>query len=361
MSPKLSIIVPVYNSGRFIVRCVSSILSQTFKDFELILVDDGSTDNCVELCEEFILKDVRVKVLHQDNSGPAQARNLGIQNCTGEYIGFVDADDYIDSEMYLQMYQQACKNDSDIVICDYIIHRGNHYETISVFPHDSKNMDKDEIRKNILPYFCGYENNELNNFKKYCPFADYSSYVWLGIYKTEILNKNNITFPSEKIYYNEDNLFNLQFISHTCKLSYLSKPFYHYVVHDSSFTKGFNNSFYLLKLNKYEYLEQFFTNHQLMVDYKIRLTNKICVEIPGIINYYVYSSTAGAKRKVSVIEAFLTNTKISCALKKFENKALPFNHIRFFIFLAQKKCFYILYLLSSLYFFLLIIKSKIKS
>lgn len=117
--PKVSVIVPVYNVENYIRKCLDSIISQTLKDIEIILVDDGSEDNSGKICDEYAEKDSRIIVIHQKNNGLSNARNTGLNIASGEYIGFVDSDDYIKSEMYSEMYQTAEKTDADMVLCNY--------------------------------------------------------------------------------------------------------------------------------------------------------------------------------------------------------------------------------------------------
>lgn len=120
--PKISIIVPVYKVEKYLHKCVDSILKQTFKDFELILVDDGSPDRCGEICDEYARKDNRVRVIHKENGGVSDARNVGIDIAKGEYIGFVDSDDYIELDMYEFLYDYLIKSGSDISICGIACH-----------------------------------------------------------------------------------------------------------------------------------------------------------------------------------------------------------------------------------------------
>lgn len=117
--PKISIIVPVYNVEKYLERCLDSILSQSFNAFELILVNDGSTDNSYKICEKYSYNDKRIKLINKENGGLSSARNAGIEASQGEYIGFIDSDDYIDKFMYEILYNYAEKNKSDIVICKY--------------------------------------------------------------------------------------------------------------------------------------------------------------------------------------------------------------------------------------------------
>lgn len=118
--PLLSIIVPVYDVENYLQKCIDSILTQTFTDFELILVDDGSPDNCPALCDAAAAKDARIRVLHQKNGGLSAARNAGLDVARGEWIGFVDSDDYIAPEMYETLYKAVQSTGADLALCDYV-------------------------------------------------------------------------------------------------------------------------------------------------------------------------------------------------------------------------------------------------
>lgn len=115
--PKISIIVPVYNVEKYLNKCLDSILAQTFEDYELLLIDDGSSDKSGNICDEYEKKDKRVKVFHKENGGLSSARNAGIDAACGEYIGFIDSDDYIDNDMFEQLYNDVTKNDADVAVC----------------------------------------------------------------------------------------------------------------------------------------------------------------------------------------------------------------------------------------------------
>lgn len=117
--PLLSIIVPVYDVERYLPKCMDSILAQTFTDFELILVDDGSPDNCPALCDAAAAKDARIRVIHQKNGGLSAARNAGLDAARGAWIGFVDSDDYIAPEMYEALYHAVQSTGADLALCDY--------------------------------------------------------------------------------------------------------------------------------------------------------------------------------------------------------------------------------------------------
>ena len=117
---KLSIIIPVYNTEKYLHRCVDSVLQQNMSDYELILVDDGSTDGSGKICDEYKEKDSRVKVIHTQNQGVSKARNTGLELSSGEYIGFVDADDYIDADMYEKLIEASIDSNADVCCCGYL-------------------------------------------------------------------------------------------------------------------------------------------------------------------------------------------------------------------------------------------------
>jgi len=119
MEEKISVIVPIYKVEKYLHKCVDSIINQTYKNLEIILVDDGSPDNCPAICDEYAKKDNRIKVIHKPNGGLSDARNAGLDIATGEYIAFVDSDDYIDLTMYEKLYNAIKQNDCDLAVCGF--------------------------------------------------------------------------------------------------------------------------------------------------------------------------------------------------------------------------------------------------
>lgn len=214
---KLSVIVPVYKVEPYIHKCVDSILGQTYTNLEVILVDDGSPDNCGKICDEYAVKDKRVKVIHKKNGGLSDARNAGIDISTGDIIGFIDSDDYIEARMYQEMIDYMEHNNLDIVCADTNQVKGNK---IKFKPRYKKNYvwNKQEALSEIL-------NGNLDNA------------AWNKIYKREIIG--NTRFPQGRVY--EDVATIYKFIYNADKVGYLSKPYYYYVKRKGSIvTSGFN-------------------------------------------------------------------------------------------------------------------------
>lgn len=213
---KLSIIIPVYNTGTELIRCIKSILDQSIKDIELIIVDDGSTDESPQICDEFAKQYSRVKVIHKVNEGVSVARNTGIQAAEGEYIGFVDSDDWIDSNMYEELYKLAIGNAADIVMCDATTKYDampDEADTIDVIQNDITVFDKKQIKPELLLVMAGA--------------------AWRCIYRSAILRNNNILFP-HGIKLAEDRIFNILAFGNMNKLVYTKKSYYNRYVRKGS-------------------------------------------------------------------------------------------------------------------------------
>ena len=144
--PKVSVIVPVYNAEKYLQECVDSILRQTLADLELILVDDGSTDSSPAICDRYAEQDARVKVIRQANAGLSAARNRGIEVAAGEWVAFVDSDDFVDKNMFEQMYLYAKNNKYDIVVCDTI----NVYNDKQSYRISNLKYSDDDVKNYII-------------------------------------------------------------------------------------------------------------------------------------------------------------------------------------------------------------------
>lgn len=343
----VSIIVPVYNAAAHLKGCVDSILAQTLSTFELILVDDGSTDGSGALCDK-LAEDPRVKVIHQKNSGPGAARNCGIEAASGTYIGFVDADDSIDRDFYKTLYDTAVRTGSDLIFCDYTEQAKTGNSTVKSDLSGDRSYAKKEIDSLILPYFFGYANDEVARYKEFCPFADYSSYVWLGLYRTAMLKDHQLRFPDQRRYYNEDHLFNLGAVFSAQKITHIAKALYFYNLCDDSLTKRYNPGFLPAKLNRYTYLADFIKDNSLDTAFLNRLDNKICVESINIINYYTGASIP-LTEKYDKIRQTIEAPAVVQALKRLDLQQLPPSKLSLFLRLEKSHAYRTLLFLSLAY------------
>lgn len=212
IKPKVSIIIPVYNAGAFLHDCVQSLLMQTLYDCEFIFINDGSTDNSLEILQTYQLQDERIILINQTNKGISIARNKGIEISTGTYIGFMDNDDFVKNDMFEKMYNTAVKDDLDILISKTILGRdGKYIDKPSVFPVDII-YDKKFINLNIIPNLLKVEDL----------FA-----VWNKIYKRDLVFSNNVRFPNDRSI-EEDNMFNIQAFNASNKVKFIEYGGYYY-------------------------------------------------------------------------------------------------------------------------------------
>lgn len=237
MVPKVSIIVPLYKAEDNLRQCIDSILTQTVKDLELILVNDGSPDRSGDIAEEYKGKDSRVIVIHQSNQGVAQARNIGINAAKGEYIGFVDADDWIEKNMYLEMYNLAKSNSADIVMCGY--KKGNTSSIREEKPPLKEGIynSKDIVRQVITPMIGTVEKNFIS--WKYRVMGS----VWRSIFKKELLIEHNITF-NKSLSYSEDLIFCIESLLKSNKVAIINNTFYNYRSSENSLSNGYRNDLF---------------------------------------------------------------------------------------------------------------------
>ena len=234
--PKISIIVPIYNVEKYLDRCMQSLLNQTLTDIEIIMVDDGSPDRCPQMCDEYAKKDSRIKVIHKSNAGLGYARNSGLEIATGEYVAFVDSDDYVDTQMYESLYVSAKKENTDAAFCGFYteIRKGKWVESNEV--SENKVWENGDVRSFMLDMIASapYEKQERK----------YQMSVWHSIYSLAIIRTGNIRFYSEREIVSEDIPFQIDFLQRAKTVIYLQKSYYRYCLNGTSLTKKF-------KIDKY--------------------------------------------------------------------------------------------------------------
>lgn len=211
----ISIVVPVYNVEKYLEKCVKSILNQTYKNLEIILVDDGSTDNSGNMCDELAKLDDRIKVYHKENGGLSDARNYGVERATGAYIGFVDSDDYIEKEMYEKLYEAIKKENADVAECNLKI----------VYPHGTELFTQEKYYK-----VC----NKEEYLEEYLKIEKIFGSVWTKLLRRDIASK--LLFPKGKLY--EDTYYSNDLINIAEKYVIMDKPYYNYLMRNDSITNS---------------------------------------------------------------------------------------------------------------------------
>lgn len=250
MYPLISIIVPVYNVEHYIDECLNSLLNQSYPNIEIILVDDGSKDKSSSICDAYSSKYSNVHVVHKKNGGLGFARNTGIDNCHGEYLLFIDSDDYVANNYVEKMFDNLVKTQSDACMCGYTTFDGN-------VKNEIKNglagniFSNSEITSKIIPMMCGRDKHGISVQMSSC----------MVMYKYSIINENKIKFFSEREFISEDLLFNINYLSHCKKVVCTEETGYFYRYNPTSLT--------------HVYLKERFDKQKIMTSKVIEETKKL--------------------------------------------------------------------------------------
>ena len=296
MNPEISIIVPVYNVEKYLKRCIDSILNQSFTDFELILVDDGSTDNSGKIIDEYAIKDERIKVIHKENGGQGSARNRGLDIAKGNYIGFVDSDDWIHKDMYKCMYQIINEDSTDIVQVGH--------NTVEKYTKDKR------CNINDLNIIC------IDNIIE--KFTDCNSFEILPLifpvnklYRRELWK--NLRFPEGK--FAEDLRIIYKIYDITTKYKIIDYNFYNYYMSPNSSTRGEFNIKKLEDLEAWEEMFQFFKNKYSDID----ISNLKAVFCRRLLRYY-FLTCEYKNIQIDLKKKFNSNVKNVLKSKKLNYK-----------------------------------------
>lgn len=320
---KISVIVPVYNVDRFLDRCLISITGQTFKDLEIILVDDGSPDNSPQMCEEWAKKDNRIRVIHKENGGLGFARNSGMEIATGEFIAFVDSDDYIEFDMYEKLYQEAEKSDSDIVYSGFNYIASNGQKT--VFTENEKTVyweGPQQVREFALDMMASGPYEKATR--------KYEMSVWRAIYKRDILVRNNIVFHSERDVLSEDIVFDEELFHHINKIAHIPYAFYNYCQNNGSLTKTFDTKKFYLQVKLHSILAEMFKDDSealLHVD-------RMFIECSR--GYMMSVATSDLNDKRRILSQYMTQPVFDVLRKRYKPGFLPYYPRLFYLLEINK-------------------------
>ena len=316
--PKISIIIPVYNVEKYLKKCIDSVLAQTFTDFECILVDDGSWDNSPAICDEYAGKDKRVKVIHKENGGVSSARNAGLDVAQGEWIGFVDSDDWIEHDMLEKMYMKAFSENYDMVWCDYYNYNQNSNEHIET---NIVGLNKYDIIKKLL-------SEQLHGS------------MWNKITKKNLFKNNNIIFPPGNMI--EDLIVTIKNVYYANKIGHVNDALYHYIFNPYSLTQDIKKAKiraeeYYKNLNSLlEFLNEKFKTGIINIEPEFSFRVNICK---------ISMLRIRELRDIEKILLFYPDSHKHIFNKKFDVNLLH----KIFLFLATKRIIFPYYLLDILF------------
>ncbi len=253
MAAKVSVIIPIYNTEKYLVRCMDSVLGQTLKDIEIILVDDQSPDNAPAQCDKYVKMDSRVRVIHKKNGGLGLARNSGLEIATGEYVAFLDSDDYVDKRMYELLYRVAVEHNCQMVMSGYnfVDRHGKVRDCTNTM---AKGLYEGKRVKDLLFATLGAGPTD---------WADniMGMSVWRGIYSMEAIREYNIRFHSEREFICEDAIFHIDFFHHIERAFIIKEPLYFYCNNPGSLSRIFRKDRFekdkMLYQKEFEMLENY--------------------------------------------------------------------------------------------------------
>lgn len=241
---KVSVVVPVYNTSKYLNKCIESLSNQTLKEIEIIILNDGSTDGSEEIILNWINKDRRIRYYKHNNMGLGETRNKGINLANGKYISFIDSDDFVDNTMLEKMYKIAIDTESDVVCCGTYLY------------NDDNNK---EVRRKFKNTTIDIKGDLYNFFKKYYFTRIYTYNAWDKIYKTDVLKDNLIEFGDNKKIFAEDNYFQMRLIPYLNRVTLYNEPLYYYYLRNNSIMNTYKKD--IMKRNLvmidelYRYLE----------------------------------------------------------------------------------------------------------
>ena len=328
-NPMVSVIIPVYNVGKYLSQCLDSVVNQTYKNLEIICVNDGSTDGSPEILERCAAADPRVRIVSQANAGPSMARNAGLRRVTGKYILCVDGDDWIDLDTCEVAVRKAESEQADVVFWNYAKEYGNSSREVNIFGPADRVLDGKQELRDLHRRFAGLYGGELRSPEK----ANSIVPVWGKLYRSELVVGNSIEFVDTKIIGTcEDGLFNLYVFGMVKKAVYLNAAMSHYRKNNgSSLTKQYNSHLRERWKNLYRYMRGYIEERRLDPTFTVALNNRICLDIIGLgLNVTSADLTAGQKRKA--IKEIISDAGYRDACRTLRLKWFPLHWKVFFGF-----------------------------
>lgn len=310
----ISIIVPVYNVEKYIKRCVESIQKQTYTNIEIILVEDGSLDNCPQICDQLATEDSRIKVIHKENGGQGLARNAGLEIAGGEYVAFVDSDDWISETHIANLYAAIKENHADMVI-------GAHSTAT-----DPENSVPRPIRLEEKVYEGQYVINDIL-LPLIGPNVDFpqdvqiESACWGKLYRRKNIVSKQITFPSERVAVGEDLFFNAWCVYYSQRVVVINEIGYHYFENRMSTTRKYNSKRYDRTVNFYTDICKLVQACELEDIIAHRAERTLLLKMRTAVRLVVVSDMT-RKQKFQEIKRYLENETLTTVLENYPIETL---------------------------------------
>ena len=333
---KISIIVPIYNVAKYLDKCVTSLISQTLTDIEIILVDDGSTDACPQICNQYAKMDNRIKVIHKRNGGLSSARNAGLEIITGDYYMFVDSDDWLDKETCEVCYEYATKYQSDCLMFSYVKEFDDHSIINHTFSNEFIQWTKKQIVNKFHRRLFGLVNEELARPQD----SDLIVSACMQLFKSEMYK--HIRFVDTKEIGTEDCWYQILVYENCEKFIYIDRPFYHYLrINENSLTTKYNPYLFERWQTMFDYMERFIAENNKGQEYALALQNRIALSILGLGINQTHSNDTLIEGSAH-LKTMLISKRYSSALSQLRTSYMPFAW-KVFFFLAKHRLTFLLF------------------
>lgn len=333
MDPKISIIIPVYNSAQYLHKCLNSVVIQTYSNLQIICVDDESVDDSWNILQEYASRDTRFDIFRKKNEGVSEARNYGLKRADGEYLMFVDSDDWIDERACELAIDAVEKINADMVMWSYVRELSGESRPKNIMEQD-RIYEKKEIEKELYRRMYGILGEELAAPEN----ADALCTVWGKLYRRSLVEENQICFfDIHKIGNYEDGLFNLDVFRYAKRVIFLNRNLYHYRRDNaSSITSEYNGEIKNKKDVLFDYLNQCIQREKLGSEYIQALNNRIVLSLIELGINEMGRQCSWVKKVSGIREIIITN-RYRTAIKTFDYEYLPV-HWKIFFKLAEIKC-----------------------
>lgn len=329
MKYKVSVIVPVYNVERYLKRCVESLLEQTLKEIEIILVDDESPDKSPIICDSYAKVYENVVVIHKQNAGLGMARNSGLKVARGEYVAFVDSDDYVENDMYEVLYNHAIGNMADIVISGGFISEGA-YRTQKVCKEIEHEIvyKGEEVKILALKMTGALPEHKLD--------YEHAMSVCKGIYKRDMITSNEVSFFSEREMISEDLLFHYDIVQYARKVIVIPKCFYHYCLNNESLTKKYHKDRFQRNVSFYKYIVEILEKRQFTNSSKLYAQRLLISSARVVISQIVKHYKKSCRNMLDEILDICNDDVLVQVLHDYPISRLPIKQ-RIFTYMVKKK------------------------
>lgn len=328
--PKVSIIVPCWGVEKYLDQCVGSLVNQTLKDIEIILVDDESPDRVPQMCDDWARRDARIKVIHKKNAGLGMACNSGLEVATGEYVAFCDSDDWVELNTYDTLYNRAKERDLDAVFYSfkYVDMDGVSLLKKSI-SYQNETLNSSVSIHTMMKGMIASKPNEVNE-------RQYQASAKTVLYRKEIIDKNGIRFVSEREIPSEDLFFNLNFLSNSMAIATIPEKYYNYRINPVSITHSVKKDAYKLSKVLLQRLSSIVGDYHLGEDGLDRV-NRLFIAMNRALIMRIFKSSLSYSEQSLMLGEIAKDRIWKELWKSYPVKVMPFKH-RIFLWLINKKC-----------------------